>query len=310
MFKKIILFLLVFILTFFLSTNSSFIGSSSFLFGKSPDKTDKPSDSSKPPEKDNDLNEMLEDMYDSLDVEGEGVLEDLANKLNQFSEQIPGDREDLEELRRIIWLKIILLTDKDLFQRARAATILGSFHNEIAVMALVISLRHDFHFYVRESSAKALGEIGSRKATLHIIKAICRDEAKEVINHAINSLGFIRDIRALDTLIYILTGNEPGKGKHPHFPFKGNKCNALDYYDLIALSNAAIALGRIQDKGATPALVQALNHKSYIIRLSAAQALSLIRDPDSLGPLEERLEVETNMMVKSAIENAIFQFPD
>ncbi len=299
MLKKTILFLSVFTITFFLSTDSSFVGDSSFLFGQTIDKVSGPGDNS--------LKQGLKEVFDSLDIEDRGSRKDLALGLGRFSEQFHGNQKDHDEFHRIIELIITLLTDKDLFKRARAAKILGNLRNGIAVMPLVVSLRHDPHFYVRESSAQALGKIRSSKATLHLIKAICRDKTKEVLNHAINSLGSIRDSRALDTLIYILTGNEPGKDNHPFFPFKGNKCNTLEDFNLIVLSNAAIALGRIQDREATPALVQALNHKSYLIRISAAQALSLVRDPDSLGPLQERLEVETSKMVKSAIKNAIYQ---
>ncbi|UCD83913.1 MAG: HEAT repeat domain-containing protein [Deltaproteobacteria bacterium] len=285
MLKKIVLFLSTFVLILFLGTDSSFIVTA---------------------QNNDSIEEQLDQILDSVDVEDENSLEKLVQDLEELSEQITGEGEEQDELRRIIGLIITLLTDPDLFKRAKVADILGNLRNDLATMPLVVSLRHDPHFYVRESSAQALGKVRSTKATLHLIKVICRDRSKEVINHSINSLGFIRDTRALDTLIYILTGNEPGKGKHPYFPFKGDKCNSFEDFNLIALSNAVLALGRIQDIEATPALVQSLNHKSYLIRISSAQALSLVRNTDSLGPLQERLEVETSVLVKSAIKNAIY----
>ncbi len=297
--KKTILFLSVFTLIFFLNPDFSLVSRSFSLPEQALEKIGGPDD--------NGLRERLTEIFDSLDIENERSRSGLADRLDQLYGQFLKDREDLEEFRRIIRLIITLLTDKDLFERAKAAAILGNLRSDFAVMPLIVSLLHDPHFYVRESSAQALGKLRNTKATQHLIKAICRDSSKEVINHSINSLGFIRDTRALDTLIYVLTGNEPVKSNYIFFPFKDKKCNTTEDFNLISLSNAAIALGRIKDQEATPALVQALNHRIYLIRLSAAQALSLIKDPDSLEPLQERLEVETSDSVKAAIENAIYQ---
>jgi HEAT repeat protein len=291
--KKLILFIPALSLGFFLSLAVLMAGCSS-----QPENDDF--------QMDNPMRDDLIEIFDSLNVEDKDSREGLAPKLDELSCKHQGDGEDNEELRSIIELIKTLLTDKSLFQRARAADILGNLHNDFAVRPLIVSLLHDPHFYVRESSAQALGKLRNERATRHLIKAICRDSSREVINHSVNSLGYIRDTRALDTLIYVLTGNKPVKGKNPFFPFKGKKCNTTEDFNLIALSNAAIALGRIKDPEATPALVQALNHRIYLIRISAAQALSLIRDPESLEPLQERLEVETSESVKASIKNAIY----
>ncbi len=291
--KKLILFIPVLALGFFLTLAVLVAGCSS-----RPE-----SDTS---QRDNPVKKELTKIFDSLDIEDEGSREELALRVDELSGQSQGEQKDSEEFHRIIDLIITLLTDKDLFKRAEAAKILGNLRNDVATMPLVVSLLHDPIFYVRECSAQALGMIGSERATVYLIKAISKDESRAVINHSINSLGFIRDSRALDTLIYILTGNEGEKSEGPYFPFKGEKINTLEDYDQVALSNVAIALGRIKDQEATPALLQALAHRSYGVRISAAQALSLIRDPDSLEPLQERLEVETSKTVKAAIKNAIY----
>jgi epoxyqueuosine reductase len=71
------------------------------------------------------------------------------------------------------------------------------------------------------------------------------------------------------------------------------------------LRNAAVALGNAKDPRAVPALVEALHHQEALVRGHAAWALGAIADARARGPLEARLEVESEPLVKDEIEWAL-----
>jgi epoxyqueuosine reductase len=71
------------------------------------------------------------------------------------------------------------------------------------------------------------------------------------------------------------------------------------------LRNAAVALGNAKDPRALPALVEALRHEEALVRGHAAWALGSIADSRAKGPLEARLEEESEPSVRDEIEWAL-----
>lgn len=118
------------------------------------------------------------------------------------------------------------------------------------VMGLIKALNYVKDSYVRESAARALGNLGDAQAVDALVAVLVSD-LKNVRSAAAEALGQIGDTRAVKPLISILKSNaEPEK-----------------------LESVAIALGKIGDKRAIPPLTDLLKNNSYLIRMGAQQAL-------------------------------------
>jgi epoxyqueuosine reductase len=67
--------------------------------------------------------------------------------------------------------------------------------------------------------------------------------------------------------------------------------------------NACIAMGNAGDRGAAPALARALSDEAAVVRGAAAWALGRLGER---APLEERLAVERDPVVRREIEQALY----
>jgi len=110
-----------------------------------------------------------------------------------------------------------------------------------------------------------------------------QDEDEVVRMQAVRSLGNIKDLTTVDTLIYRLQND------------------SSDYVQ----AEAAEALGRIGGDKAFDALVQALLVESEFIRMSAALALAEIGDKRALSSLQLALENTEDPFAKQRISEAI-----
>ena len=95
------------------------------------------------------------------------------------------------------------LGDTDHMVRMAAARILGETRNPLAVDPLVLTLRTDKHYAVREEAAYALGQIKDRSAVEALVEAL-GDVDSGVQRIAAASLGEIKDPRAIEPLVFTL----------------------------------------------------------------------------------------------------------
>lgn len=185
--------------------------------------------------------------------------------------------------------QIAALKDDDWAIREEAATALGTLRDARAVVPLVSVLR-DEDRAVREAAKGALTAIG--EPSVPVLGLCLSDPQLEVQEAASSILASIADDRVLAPLIASL----------------GNR-------DWIVRMHAAKALGRIGDSGsvgplipllqdkvkavreeaaktlaaigtaAIPALLEALSHAEWLVRLHAVEALGKMRRPEAVEPL-------------------------
>ena len=169
------------------------------------------------------------------------------------------------------------------------------------VEILMLRLQHS-NPNVRISAIEELGMIKSDEAVTALMDVIKdRYEDWKVQKRTIQVLSEIRDYRAVDLLIRILTDS-----------IFTRDCPALKWNAAIALGNfkedqkvfdtlieslndkilyireAAIqSLGNIGNKKAVPYLIAALNDKNFAIKMSAIQAIGKIGDEEAVPFLEQ-----------------------
>jgi hypothetical protein len=260
--------------------------------------------------RDNPMRERLTEIFDSWDTEDERSREGFAERLNQFSGQFLRDREDFGELRRIIRLIVTLLTDRDPRSREEAAVILGNSNRRIVVGPLIAALLHDRSQPVRQKAATSLGNLGSLAAPAIpiLIHAVKKDEEQYVQRASVQALGLIETRHPkkwqIDFLIDVLdkyTGENhsyPKRWWSHRWPKRAKKKT----YEVPVRSNAALSLGRLGATEAVPALLRALSDSDQMVQLASLYALALIRDPDSIEPLEEMLIEEEDPRARFALK--------
>lgn len=134
---------------------------------------------------------------------------------------------------------------------------------------------------VREAAVKALGEIGSdaEEAVPALIEAVDDDY---LAWEAVNALGRIGGESALRALSEALLSDE----------------------DMGVRMRAAMALRRIGDRDAVPALIKALADEDEYVRVSAAAALGEIGDQTASPALEVALG-DVSDIVRQAATRAL-----
>jgi HEAT repeat protein len=100
---------------------------------------------------------------------------------------------------------IILLRDGDEGARQRAIAALGQLGDVRNLAPLIAALR-DEKWPVHDGARKALMQIG--KAAVEPLLAVLQDDDPFVRRRAVLALGEIRDVRALESLIAVLEGDE------------------------------------------------------------------------------------------------------
>ncbi|MHA1821579.1 MAG: HEAT repeat domain-containing protein [Promethearchaeota archaeon] len=215
---------------------------------------------------------------------------------------------DLEKKKKAIFLigekKIIeaeddlikLLKDsKDRVVRNSAARALGKIKSKKSVDQLIESLK-DEDYYVRLNSAWALGKIGEQKSVAPLVQLIKNGGAK----------------------VYSFTGSQV-EVKQDNVDEELLKDEGMKYHDvqinaikalgeigderavgaLIAEANdedghiraaIALALGKIKSKKAVPKLIELLNDTMWYVRRDAAIALGKIGDLRSVDVLVDKLD--------------------
>lgn len=174
-------------------------------------------------------------------------------------------------------LLIPLLNDKDEFVRQEATYALGKTRSKSAVAPLIERLTNDKKDAVKGAAAVALGEIGDESAVTPLMQVLNpqmilpaakkarkskRRENAFVLRSAAHSLGQIASRQAISALVALLEDEKTEDDVR---------------------REAAIALGRIGDPSALPALQRAVHAEDPHLSLAAREALRRIsRLPVSL----------------------------
>lgn len=209
---------------------------------------------------------------------------------------------------------IAALRDDDWAIREEAATLLGGLKDPRAVSPLVIMLR-DRDRSVREAAVGALRSIGAPSVPA---LGTCLDDPELSVQEAASTvLSSIADARVLNPLI-----------------------QALRSQDWIVRMHAAKALGRIKDSGsvpalapllqdkvkavreevstalaaigesAMPALLEALTHHDWLVRLHAVEALGKTASREAVQPLLTTLFNDTDSAVREDAVRALGSIGD
>jgi HEAT repeat protein len=149
---------------------------------------------------------------------------------------------------------------------------------------------------VRETAARALGEMGDKRAVSQLIQAL-GDKYTKVREAAASALGRIGDERAAPCLVQALGDqsvrvrseavkalSQIGPAAMPHVIL------ALDHERWEVRERAVSALGSIGDQSALPHLVEALNDGKDAVRTAAASALGQLGDKRAVPHLVQALD--------------------
>jgi diguanylate cyclase (GGDEF)-like protein len=230
----------------------------------------------------------------------------MKGKMGLFNLRKPNVAE-LKTKGQIDGLIQVLSYKKDANIRSQAAKALGEIGDKKATEALVEALS-DSDASVRVEAVEAIGKIGSEKSAEAILKAL-NDEDWEVRGKAAEWLGKIGDERAIEPLVVAL------EDKHIEARLKaasallnfGEKTvepliEALNNEDEEVRAEAASLLGELGNKKAIDSLVESLKDESWEVRRKAAQALKKLGEP-AVEPLLDTLEDENETDWSSRVES-------
>ncbi|MHB9134167.1 MAG: HEAT repeat domain-containing protein [Armatimonadota bacterium] len=152
-----------------------------------------------------------------------------------------------------------------------------------AVEPLVIMLQTEHGADMRTVAARALGQIGDKRAIPALVRAMY-DESADVHEAAAGALGQIGDPSAIEPLIAVLNEESPD------------------------LRESAIrALGQLHSARAIDPLVSALRSIEYPVRLAAVEALGEIGDPMCVEPLMTAFMQDKRHAVRKAAVTSLMK---
>lgn len=210
--------------------------------------------------------------------------------------------------------QIAALRDEDWAIRGEAAGLLGTFKDARAVVPL-ISLLRDQDRSVREAAIEALRVIGAPA-----VEAVgtCLTEADLSVQESASAiLATIADRRVLTPLLQALSSNDwivrmhaaKALGKvqsadavEPLIPLLQDKVKAVR-------EEAVTALAAIGD-AAIPALLKALQHEDWLVRLHAVESLGKAKSKPAVEPLLSVLFNDRDLAVREDAVRALGEIGD
>lgn len=191
-------------------------------------------------------------------------------------------------------VKLLLDRLADRSERVQAAAVEAlSKIGETAVEPLISALANENKF-VRFRAALALGQIGDRRAVKPLINAL-RDDIGIVRDGAVRALGKIRDPIAIEPLIEISDREIPSMGPTLATP-EGE--GIVHGFQPTRIAQALAEIG----EPAVERLISTLGTKDVLVRITAIQALGIICDRRSVGPLIHALKAEEAWVREIAAE--------
>lgn len=199
-----------------------------------------------------------------------------------------------------------LRNDEDPNIRKETAEALGFIGDVKAIRPLIQALKDDDD-RVQKESMKALIKIGV--PSIDALAKVLNDRNNQVRKHAVQALGEIKDARAVESLIQVLTDSD--------VDVLGDAVSALEKIGIASVEPliqalkdrdsqirklAVVALGEIRDTRAVEPLIQVLSDDDSNVRGEAADALSKIRDTKAVEPLIRVLrDNDSNVRCKAAL---------
>lgn len=192
--------------------------------------------------------------------------------------------------------------------RRRAAGALTE-HGDIRVFDSLVTILEGDDVPMVARAARALGEIGDRKAVQPLLEAVHKwstdDTAQMVLYSACEALGKLKDAQAFEPLLELAL-------THEHSPTRRGATNALKaidgrraYEEFIEASHSISSLTRLaviealeefKEREAVPVLIEALCDNVVELRRAAAQALSFIPDERATDSLLLTLKDEETVV--------------
>jgi HEAT repeat protein len=289
-------------------------------------------------------NVTMDSLYSYIhkEMERDGIQRPMKWALNVKGELVVASRNKsksaLESQKTTEWDSLTkALKDNDSNTRKLAVQVLRKIGIP-AVRPLVQALRNDEDPNIRKETAEALGFIGDVKAIRPLIQAleddddgvqeesmkalikigvpsidalakVLNDRNNQVRKHAVQALGEIKDARAVESLIQVLTDSD--------VDVLGDAVSALEKIGIASVKPliralkdkdsqirklAVEALGEIRDTRAVEPLIQVLSDNDSIVRGEAADALSKISDIRAVEPLIQVLsDNDSNVRCKAAL---------
>jgi HEAT repeat protein len=214
----------------------------------------------------------------------------------------------------IVAEQIAALRDEDWAIRGEAASLLGTFKDPRAVVPLVCLLR-DQDRSVREAAIEALRSIGA--PAVETVGTCLTEPDLSVQETASAILATIADERVLAPLIKALHSEDWIVRMHaakalgrvrntdavePLIPLLQDKVKAVR-------EEAAAALAAIGN-AAIPSLVEALQHKDWLVRLHAVESLGKTKSKQAVEPLLSVLFNDRDSAVREDVVRALGEIGD
>ena len=163
-------------------------------------------------------------------------------------------------------------------EACKAAKALAELKAYQAVEPLIENLTQNKDGRLRRCAAEALAKIGDMRS-VDLLVAFLADEDLLIASRAAYALGYLKDNRAVKSLLYALTEyNIP--------------CPAAE------------ALGNIKDPASVEPLIEALNHENMGVRNCAVIALGMIGDHRACKPLINAFMQDSDPMTQESARRA------
>lgn len=209
-------------------------------------------------------------------------------------------------------VEVLLDTERPYEERANAAKALGELGERRALTPLCEALRNDPHEIVRETVVVALQQLARRDAVTAFVDAL-QDDYGSVRAAAAEALLHQGDRRAVIPLAEALE-DEYGKVRElaaeALYELGAPKAapalhQALqDEYSSVR-TLAAEALGQLKKSQSVPFLLDALNDSSNAVRKAVVRALQKLKDPEAIDPLLQTLQHDMDGEVRDAAAEAL-----
>ncbi|MBU9889056.1 MAG: HEAT repeat domain-containing protein, partial [Candidatus Omnitrophica bacterium] len=202
------------------------------------------------------------------------ILVTLGDKDPEVSDHVASLFISRNDMSLVPALNTILLTSPQASARAQAAKVLSHYKNLKSADAFIKALS-DKDQTVRKYAAEifvpwatTLDAARKAQAANELEKLAQEDPSETIREQAVFTLGKLRDVRVVDTLIGLF--RDPKQSPNLR-------------------SKAAAAIGEIGDQRGVQPLIEALTDKEMSVRISAAGGLDSFKVPEAVDPLNAAL---------------------
>ena len=211
-------------------------------------------------------------------------------------------------------LKVGDATSQSDAERRRLTVLRIGQSQDCRLLELIEPLRNDAWKMVRQAVAMAFGELANSRSVALSMELLC-DREGDVIRESIRSLKKLADVRSTRPLM-VLGLTEPSLRVQTldavvSFGSSGisELLEIINERNPLTIEDAVIALGRIGDTRAVPALLLTLDHADDRFRPKILDALGLLGDRSALSAIVGQLSDNDEKVQLSAVR-AVQRIPD